>query len=258
MKGSMRAILQGLAPVGLHKVYGEEDGANSTRCKALFIVRWEAAAAEGVKANAAVWGCEESPTKIMYNHVRALQSSQRSAERKRSPSGCAPACLRPSVPPSVVQRWLLHSGSRGQNDTLTLQVDKCVLTTLGEISTGAAGSLPGTRFYLHLLRLAEETLNLLHDLWLPFPNLPPRSLLFRLPSWFSFLLFCVLMFPLADLSRQRPPLSSSDLSWTLGPCVTVTHLYMGEGTRLWLQQTPTDLFWWQSYCSMDTEKEKRM
>lgn len=188
----------GWAPVGLHKVYGEEDGTNSTWCKAVFIVPWEAAAAEGAKAPAAVWGCEESPTKIMYNHVHAHQSSQRSAERKRSPfSGCAPACLRPSL----VHHWLLHRGSRRHNDTLTLQVDKCVLTTLGEISTGSAGSLPGTRFYLHLLRLAEEMLNLLHDLWLPFRNLPPRSLLLRLPSWFSFLLFCVLMFPLADLSR---------------------------------------------------------
>lgn len=162
MNGSVPAVLQGLAPVGLHKVYGEEDGTNSTWCKAVFIVRCEAAAAEGVKAPAAVWGCEESPTKITSNPVRALQSSQRSAERKRSPiSGCAPACL---PRPSLVHHWLLHSGSHGQNDTLTLQVDKCVLTTLGEISTGSAGSLPGTRFYLHLLRLAEETLNLVHDL----------------------------------------------------------------------------------------------
>lgn len=69
-------------------------------------------------------------------------------------------------PPSVA--FLHIVSSRRQNDTLTLQVDKCVLTTLAEISTRSAGSLPGTRFYLHLLRLAEETLNLLHDLWLQF------------------------------------------------------------------------------------------
>lgn len=80
------------------------------------------------------------------------------AERKGSPfSGRGSSISR-----------VLHIVSRRQNDTVTLQVDKCVLTTLGEISTWSAGSLPGTRFYLHLLRLAEETLNLLHDLWLQF------------------------------------------------------------------------------------------
>lgn len=58
---------------------GEEDGTNSKRRKAVFIVRLDAAADEGVKVPAAVWGCaapaaEESPTEIMYNqptHPRA-------------------------------------------------------------------------------------------------------------------------------------------------------------------------------------------
>lgn len=64
-------------------------------------------------------------------------------------------------------------------DTYTLQIDKCVLTTLREISTWSLGSLPGTRFYLHLLRLAEETLNLLHDLWLQLRNPSLHSVLFH-------------------------------------------------------------------------------
>lgn len=91
----------------------------------------------------------------------------------------------------IFHQSLLHIVSRRQNDTLTLQVDKCVLTTLGEISTWSAGSLPGTRFYLHLLRLAEETVNLLRDLWLQFWNSPPCSLLFGShPDFSPFVLWC--------------------------------------------------------------------
>lgn len=93
---------------------------------------------------------------------------------------------------SIFWAWILHWSclhivSQRQIDTLTLQVDKCVLTTLGEISTWSAGSLPGTRFYLHLLCLAEETFNLLHDLWLQFRNPPPCS--FFSPAILIFLPF---------------------------------------------------------------------
>lgn len=77
-------------------------------------------------------------------------------------------------------------------DTETLQTDKCVLTTLKEISTWSPGSLQGTRSYLHLLPLAEQMLNLLRDLWLLHWNPSLGSvLLFHLHPHFS---FCSLTF----------------------------------------------------------------
>lgn len=110
------------------------------------------------------------------------------------------------VPMWVLHRSHLHIVSHRQIDNLTLQVDKCVLTTLGEISTWSAGSLPGTRFYLHLLRLAEETFNLLHDLWLQFWNPPPCSLLFGCHPDFSSFCFVVL--------------SSHWLIWAISPLLS--------------------------------------
>lgn len=72
MKGWMPAMLPGLAPVGLHKVYGEQDGTNSTWRKAVFIVRREAAAADGAKAPAAVWGRKSHKDNVQsrFNQAR--------------------------------------------------------------------------------------------------------------------------------------------------------------------------------------------
>lgn len=169
-----------------------------------------------------------------------LQTSQRSPFSGRARVG----------PPSVRFAYRLRAD---KNDTLTLQVDKCVLTTLGEISTWSAGSLPGTHFYLHLLRLAEETLNLLHDLWLQFGNPPPCTRLFGChPDFSSFCFVVVLCSHWLSWAISPPPLSSSALHRTLGACVTVTDLCTGEGTSPWW--TPRRfLFWLQS----ESQKERK-
>lgn len=141
-----------------------------------------------------------SPTEIIYNHPThpcASVKPEVMTERKRTPfPGCTSDCAHP---PSI--SGFCISSPADKNDTLTLQVDKCVLTILGEISSGSAGSLPGTHFYLHLLCLAEETLNLLCDLWLPFQNPPPCSLLFGCRPDFSPFCFAFSAFLLADPSH---------------------------------------------------------
>lgn len=106
---------------------------------------------------------------------------------------CRYACLlltisHPSIFPSFI---FAYQVSNRHKDTQTLQIDECVLTTLAEISTWSLGSLPGTRFYLHILCLTEETLNLPHDLWLQPRNPSLHSVLllfhpdFSLSSLFS-------------------------------------------------------------------------
>lgn len=111
-------------------------------------------------------------------------------------------CYQPS---SIYHQLFIfaYQVSYRHKDTWTLQIDKCVLTTLREISTWSPGSLPGTHFYLHLLRLAEETLNLLHDLWLQLQNPSLCSVLFSRPSLFF---LSVLLLPFRLILSTLPSL----------------------------------------------------
>lgn len=161
MKQSMAVILPALAWVGLMRVCGEERRTHLQGCFSLR--RRSCPTPSGARGHVPVVQLKtprsDSAQSARLLHV--LQSSRRWWRRGR-------ALPFLGVPAWILHQLRLHIVSRRQNDTLTLQVDKCDLTTLGEISTWSAGSLPGTHFYLHLLRLAEETLHLLRDLWLPF------------------------------------------------------------------------------------------
>lgn len=126
-------------------------------------------------------------------------------------SVCLQACTVGCFPVVSIYCLLLHiKPPTGHKGTLTLQIDKCALTTLREMSTWSLGSLQGKHFYSHLHCLVEQTLNLLHDLWLRHPK-PFRHSVLYFSSLVTFLSFPQLSFYLiwftCLLSPQLPCIS---------------------------------------------------